>query len=151
MLLVMALSMVSCGGNDEKAAADNEENNLPEGTVTVNLTNNEYVNTGTGGLIKWVSPNDMESYSHAIDIVSLGKKAGLGSIDINSIPENGWARKIACKPGYAYIIRYVVPIEQSYLTYSGVYVVKNLQNTAGGIMGAEIQYCKFTPGKGWNQ
>lgn len=35
--------------------------------------------------------------------------------------------------------------------YTGIYVVRNISSTSGGIMGVEIQYCTFIPGKGWNQ
>lgn len=142
IMLLMVLSMVGCGSDDENG--ESGESNFPEGTVTVNL-NNEFVNC-----IRWESPNDLKGYINT-SIVSLGKKRGLNDIDINNIPENGWSQKIACGPGCAYIVRLYSEYGTISSFYSGVYVIENLQNTNGSIVGAKIQYCKFTPGKGWNQ
>lgn len=66
MMLVMALSMVGCGSDDDENG-ESGENNFPEGTVTVNL-NNEFINC-----IRWESPNDLKGYVNTF-IVSLGKK-----------------------------------------------------------------------------
>lgn len=145
MIVMTSLVTVSCGDDDDESGAGN----APEGTITVNLTKSpsHIVDFGGnfGGMM-WLSSNNFYTNN---EVLSLGEKNGLGSININKIPESGWTDETACKPGYAYIVRRGGADGVYY--YTGIYLVRNIISTSGGIMGVEIQYCNFTPGKGWNQ
>ncbi len=150
MIVMTSLVAVSCGDDDDEGG-ESGAGNTPEGTVTVNLEKggSSIKFKGNYGTLSWEAPNNF--YGPAI---SVGKKNGLNNIDINNIPENGWdSYRVACEPGHAYIVRsFNFGANNEYLYYyAGVYVIKNLTNTKGEIIGAKVQYCNFTPGKGWNQ
>lgn len=152
MIVMTSLVTVSCGDDDDEGGSGN----APEGTITVNLTSNSGSAAidfkGSYGGIIWDSATNNLENRYSGGIASLGEKNGLGSIDTNKITESGWANKVACKPGYAYIIKYIYNyngVQEE--RYTGIYVVRNITSTSGGIMGVEIQYCTFVPGKGWNQ
>lgn len=163
MIVMTSLVTVSCGDDDDEGGSGN----APEGTITVNLTTeNNLVHVFIGGksygYLAWESSTNnfwnaamnisVGQKLYSAEIISLGKKSGLGVINTNEVLESGWASKVACKPGQAYITR--CPNnnhgELDYC-YTGIYVVRNISSTSGGIMGVEIQYCTFVPGKGWNQ
>lgn len=157
MIVMTSLVTVSCGDDDDEGGSGN----APEGAITVNLTSNSggaYANFGGGGYygeLKWESStNNFVTHpffsNYAMEIVSLGGKNGLGNINTNAIPESGWAYTIACKAGHAYMTR-AKERDGDNAYYTGIYVVRNISSTSGGIMGVEIQYCTFIPGKGWNQ
>ena len=79
------------------------------------------------------------------DIVCIGNVNGLSRI--NSIPNSGWASKVAVQPGKGYIIRSKNPTGNygnsyynQFCKYARVYVVDWIEGTSGGILGATIRY-----------
>lgn len=145
MIIMASLVTVSCGDDDDEGGTGN----APKGTITVNLTKNpnHIVDFGGNyGSVNWISSSN--NFFASSEILSLGEKNGLGSINTDKIPESGWTKETACKPGYAYIVRCG---GSGVYYYTGIYLVRNIISTSGGIMGVEIQYCNFTPDKGWNQ
>lgn len=162
MIVMTSLVTVSCGDDDDEGGAGN----APEGTITVNLTSSSLplkaVDGKQYGSLRWLHDtnnllNDawnihisQELYNS--EIVSLGERNGLGAINTNNAPKSGWTLMVACKPGCAYITR--CPNDNNGeldYCYTGIYVVRNMTDTSGGIAGIEVQYCTFTLGKGWNK
>lgn len=149
MIVMASLVTIGCGDDDDETGSGS--GNAPEGAITINLTkDNSYADFGAGyGGIQWRAPNNFDTGGTSVNFVDVGNKSGLGSISINKLPENGWTGEIACEEGHGYMVR--CPMGEGEYNYTGVYVVDILTNTSKGIIGAKIQYCNFTPGKGWNQ
>lgn len=70
-------------------------------------------------------------------IVDIGKKKLSQKI---SLPTKGWVGEVAAIPGHGYVVRH-----DSSGRYARVYVKDYMYSTSGGIIGAEVQYCEWTP------
>ena len=75
------------------------------------------------------------------DIVDMGKKT---LSKINTLPSIGWTEETAVLSKHGYIVRGKGPDDSDY-KYIKVYVKDFITNTYGGIIGAEVQYCEWTP------
>jgi len=67
---------------------------------------------------------------------------------IKTVPTSGWASPVAVIPNHSYIIRcerYDWSNEKYFASYYKLYVVDYITATSGGIIGAEVQYCEWTP------
>lgn len=87
-----------------------------------------------------------------VKMVRVGKISGLKDINTNQIPNEGWASIMSCEPGYGYIVKYNYWYTDDPTTYYyAICVVDNLYGgESGGICGAKIKYCPFSPTGGWN-
>ena len=157
IMIFAALLLFSCKKDDDSSSVS-EKTKDPEGTVTVNIrhdTGDSHVVYSPDGGYVYLSiseSNNICPYYNAM-IVSLGKGNNLGSININTLPTNGWTNQSAAIVGNLYIVRYDCLIGgNQHLHYIGLQVQSELTAvTNGGIVGYKIKYCPFTPGKGWNQ
>lgn len=101
----------------------------------------------------------MAGLVNSANILYLGKGQGLGSIKTSSVPVSGWSRESAAVAGGMYVIEYQYVYEnidthekqEGTRQYIGLFVQEQLVNAANEIIGYTVQYCPFTPGKGWNQ
>lgn len=141
--LLIGTMITGCSDDDEPAAD-------PQNTKTVQ-TFGEILSIGNECSIYW-NPDNQFSSDYALSII--GPVSGLGNLNIHSIPEaKNWSSRGLCMPGWGYMARHGIFNTATGLqeyTYSAFYVVRNLYNEEKEIIGAEIKYCPFTPGKGWD-
>ena len=141
-LAVLAIVPACSGEDDESVVPQASDPNVavpdPEGTVTVNITNN-----GRDGEVE-LPDLDVELYIDegnnfrlhtAIysrsQIVSLGAMKGLGNVV--TVPIEGWSSSVAVVPGNGYVVR-------NHDNYARLYVDSYMTSTSGGIMGATVKY-----------
>lgn len=141
-LAVLAIVPACSGEDDEPVVPQASDPNVavpdPEGTVTVNITNN-----GRDGEVE-LPDLDVELYIDegnnfrlhtAIysrsQIVSLGAMKGLGNVV--TVPIEGWSSSVAVVPGNGYVVR-------NNGNYARLYVDSYMTSTSGGIMGATVKY-----------
>lgn len=133
MVCMLSVSLISCGGDDNDDPNNGQPVNPgtnvndPTGTVTLAMRNTDNGNTYLDNIrIK------NENFIGA-SFVSLGAVRGLGNV--STIPTSGWADQVAVEPGYGYVA-------YSNNQFYRIYVVDNIVNTSGGVMGADIKYQK---------
>ena len=97
------------------------------------------INNANNFKIIW-DGNGIQGYASG-DIVDMGKKT---LSKINALPSAGWTQETAVLPKHGYIVRGKGPDESNY-KYIKLYVKDFITNTYGGIIGAEVQYCEWTP------
>ena len=148
-LAVLAIVPACSGEDDEPVVPQASDPNVavpdPEGTVTVNITNNgrdgEVALPDLGVYIYIDEGNNFRLHSsgYSASIVSLGAMKGLGNVV--SVPTEGWSSSVAVMPGNGYAVR------SSYNygnirtnNYARLYVDSYMTNTSGGIMGATVKY-----------
>mgnify|MGYP000168366191 CR=1 FL=1 len=158
LALLGCLTLTSCGDDEPELPADPGTENPdtpispdqpvkdPVNTVTVNLANdNQPLDLGEGISIAINSSNNLRGSGYYTSLVDVGNVAGLGNI--TEIPTGGWKSEVALLPGHGYVARlyYSDPYSQStHQSYARIYVVKYMESTSGGIMGAQIKYqCPF--------
>lgn len=141
-LAVLAIVPACSGEDDEPVVPQASDPNVavpdPEGTVTVNITNNGrdgeiflsdlsvdlYIDDGNNFRVH-------SSLSPSPSIVSLGAMKGLGNVV--SVPTEGWSSSVAVMPGNGYVVR-------RNGQYARLYVDSYMTSTSGGIMGATVKY-----------
>lgn len=125
------------------------------GLITVKMRNSENGETTIlvgGGYFYINKANNFANsgYGNAnTEICDMGTKK-LSAI--KTVPTSGWAREVAVTPNHRYVIRNeytqwnssIQGTEQK-VAYLKLYVVDYTTNTSGGIIGAEVQYCEWTP------
>lgn len=133
MVCMLSVSLISCGGDDNDDPNNGQPVNPgtnvndPTGTVTLAMRNTDNGNTYLDNIrIK------NENFIGA-SFVSLGAVRGLGNV--STIPTSGWADQVAVEPGYGYVAF-------SNNQFYRIYVVDNIVNTSGGVIGADIKYQK---------
>lgn len=133
MVGMLSVSLISCGGDDNDDPNNGQPVNPgtnvndPTGTVSLAMRNTDNGNTYLDNIrIK------NENFIGA-SFVSLGAVRGLGNV--STIPTSGWADQVAVEPGYGYVA-------YSNNQFYRIYVVDNIVNTSGGVMGADIKYQK---------
>lgn len=147
-LAVLAIVPACSGEDDEPVVPQASDPNVavpdPEGTVTVNITNNgrdgEVALPDLGVYIYIDEGNNFRLYSsgYSTSIVSLGAMKGLGNVV--SVPTEGWSTSVAVVPGNGYVVRATrsYPIVET--NYARLYVDSYMTSTSGGIMGATVKY-----------
>lgn len=141
-LAVLAIVPACSGEDDEPVVPQASDPNVavpdPEGTVTVNITNNGrdgevalpdlgvrlYIDEGNNFRLYYLSGNSGT-------IVSLGAMKGLGNVV--TVPIEGWSTSVAVVPGNGYAVR-------NNGNYARLYVDSYMTSTSGGIMGATVKY-----------
>lgn len=141
-LAVLAIVPACSGEDDEPVVPQASDPNVavpdPEGTVTVNITNNGrdgevalpdlgvrlYIDEGNNFRLYYLSGNSGT-------IVSLGAMKGLGNVV--TVPIEGWSTSVAVVPGNGYVVR-------NNGNYARLYVDSYMTSTSGGIMGATVKY-----------
>lgn len=143
-LLCTVFSLTGCSDDKDDLVAD------PQNTRTAEIYEDSFP-IGNECKIYW-TPGNQLNCDYGLSII--GPLNGLGNININTLPEGkSWASQVLCMPGWGYMARHGVlnteTGEQEY-TYSAFYLVQSLYNDTGVTIGAQIKYCPFTPGKGWD-
>lgn len=147
LLLLLPLTITSCGGDDK----DEPEStvNDPEGTVLVYLQHEDWLElcrfNGPGYSVgMWVVVNESNNFSTVNgEIASVGKVKGLSGI--KSLPKSGWTNQAAIVPGNGYV---AMDSYNNQVAYARFYVVDFITSTDGGILGAIVKYQRgWTPDK----
>lgn len=122
------------------------------GLITVKMRNSDNGTTEIPvgvGYFYINSANNFRSGYSGVQFCDMGTKK-LSAI--KTLPTSGWAREVAVTPNHRYVIRYEYTIWNSDLqrneqkvAYLKLYVVDYTTNTSGSIIGAEVQYCEWTP------
>lgn len=147
---LVSFTLTSCDGNDPE-----------EGVITLKMRNRDNGNNSIEFNDCWVSITSSNNFSVSTNIYSRpynpticdagAKKLGA----VNKVPSSGWVTEISVIPGHTYILRtekqeynesYNIwePIGKFY--YMKIYVIDWINGaSSGGIIGAEIKYCEWTP------
>ena len=143
LLAAVTFLFPACEGN-------NPDENL-EGVVTIKMRNESNGNT-------WINyPGIALSCVHISDAnnfaVYLGDQgqlnAGITDVgmkklsQVTTLPSTGWVQEIAVQISHSYIYR--IENYHSENHYLKIYVKDWIKSTSGGIIGAEVQYCEWTP------
>ena len=123
--------------NPDKEVAD------PAGTVKLSMRSEAAAGSGKTKLderlfIDGADNFDTDGWGQIVDI---GSMKGLGNVGY--IPKTGYADKVAVIPGHGYIwarYPYYGLYRNALTSYLRIYVTNYTKNTAGEIIGADIQY-----------
>jgi len=145
-LMILSLVFVAgCSKNDgdgDKTVPD------PEGTIVTNIRNDVSMNRYNGiyfglrevgiGTLAMTDANVFQSYGGGFDIAYIGTVNGLGSIQ--SIPKENLFTGSGCAviENGGYVLRGTDSDNQ--VKYARLYVTRFLEDSGGGIVGAEIKY-----------
>ena len=146
LLPLLCLGSISCSKDDSSNSQNSEgtETTLPdpEGTKETYLTDKNIDLEGCN--IEWRSPNNLVNVTltpSVTYITDIGEKNGLAEVAQSAIPPYGsGSRNVACKPGHGYILECA---HGALIYYCALYVVRNIENQYGVIIGAEIKYCSL--------
>ena len=117
----------------------------PEGTAIANITKGTYYNSGInvgggGGIYISESINFHETpgvgWSDVL-FYDFGKVKGLA--DVDKIVESGWSGGVAVLVNHGYLLKIINYYYPSDISYGRLYVTKFLENTNGGIIGAQVK------------
>lgn len=129
--LVLVCVAVACTGDEPTDPNNGINPNTPveDPTGTIYLSMRDYDNGCT--YLDHIVIDD-ENFEGGY-FVSVGKVNGLGNI--THIPATGWAEKMSVIPGHGYV---------AYCNgqFYRIYVIKYIESTLGGIIGADIKYQK---------
>ena len=130
----------SSGGEDTSGLITVKMRNRDNGTTEIPVGGGDfYINNAN---------NFCSAYS-GIQFCDMGTKK-LSAI--KTLPTLGWAKEVAVIPNHRYVIRSeysqwnsdIQGYEQK-VAYLKLYVVDYITSTTGVIIGAEVQYCEWTP------
>lgn len=123
---LVSFTLTSCDGND------------PEGVITVKMRNYSEGDTRIyldGYYLMITSANNF--YFSGGEICDAGAKK-LGAV--KTVPSSGWTQELAVIPGHTYVLR------RGESKYYKLYVIDWINGaSSGGIIGAEVKYCEWTP------
>ena len=135
LLATIGFLFAACKGNEP---TQNNSNDL-EGYITLKMRNVDNGNT-------WLQLPDVSCFHissannfqvYVGEIVDVGTK---NLSKIKSLPTTGWAYEVEVQPKHGYIYKY-----DSWNIYLKVKVIDFIYSTSGGIIGAEMKYCEWTP------
>jgi hypothetical protein len=141
-------------GCDDKDSPDNPSDSVPdpEGTIIVSVRS-----SGNGGT-DVMPDNCYYSFYIAKDdnfsggywkFVTIGAMNGLGNV--TKIPATGWDPNVAVIPGWGYVAASYMGNSYSALTskvtFVRIYVLDYIENTSGGVIGADVKYQSPFPAK----
>jgi hypothetical protein len=131
----------------------------PQGTITVNISEDTSFSVDDRGYIHWNKPDNLCIHGHykyydaiphgyVASICNLGKMKGLGNVTY--IPQTGFSNpaerdnSTACEAGHGYVVKLEWSPDsdnsENKLVYVRLYVVEPIVSTLGGIMGAKVKY-----------
>lgn len=153
MLIALSCAMTSC----EKDAPNGSNTDAPlPGSITVKMRNEDNGKTRIFFSSTYILINEANNFqtngyysyplSEELNIVSVGKTNGLGSI--KTIPESGWTDEVSVFTGHGYVVRWrkcewiSEKDEYAYTDYSygRIFVHEEIESTAGGILGYTVSY-----------
>lgn len=146
MAVFLSVCIISCGDDNpvtnppvnptNNGNVNNPDTEVPdpEGTITLSMRN---ANNSTTYIDNYIYINKGDNFT-GCKIVSLGAMKGVGNIA--QIPKTGWSDQVAVVPGYGYIA-------YANNKYYCLYVVDEVVNTSGGVIGALVKYYSPFGGK----
>ena len=136
MLVMISISFVSCSKDDDNNKGDTSTaitGNDPEGTVVVNLSNDNKTVYIPETPLRMTPANNiklMEGYG----IKCIGKVNGLAEVKEEPVDRKSLSgHEVAATPGYGYVA-------MGFYGYTRFYVVNYIESTTGGIIGCTIKY-----------
>ena len=134
---VFSVSLVSCGDDDDDNSNESTiTENDPEGTVVVNLANDNKRIYIPGTPLRMTVSNNIE-LMEGHGIISVGKVRNLAAVTAERdkcYDQSLWGQySVAPLPGYGYIAI-------GFYRLTRFYVVDYIIDTSGGIMGVTIKY-----------
>lgn len=160
LLVAVTFLFTACEGNNpdddlvgvvslKMRSGNNEGNRLDfGGATTIVGADMTYlgINNANNFKVMWTDGSYMCGNG---DVVDMGKKR---LSQITSLPTSGWTQETAVIVGHGYVFRarrgdYEIGVGWKYTPYNyiKVYVKNFIASTSGGIIGAEVQYCEWTP------
>ena len=151
--MTLGVAMISC--EKEEPNGSSTDTPLP-GSITVKMRNEDngrtliwfssytyvYVNEANNFQARGSAGN---SWSEEIEIASVGKVNGLGSI--TTIPESGWIDEASVFVGHGYVVRWQrndwgsdTDSNKSDYSYGRIFVHDEIVSTGGGIIGYTVSY-----------
>ena len=153
LFLLAALTFLFPACEKNKSSVDGSSGGEDtSGMITLKMRNRDNGETtiSVGGGYFWInSANNFYSDYHNVQICDMGTKK-LSAI--KTLPTSGWAKEVAVIPNHRYVIRNEYTLWNGSLqeyeqkvAYLKLYVVDYITSTSGSIIGAEVQYCEWTP------
>lgn len=155
-LVAMTLGVAITSCEKEELNGGSTDTPLP-GSITVKMRNEDngrtliwfsshtyvYVNEANNFQARGSAGN---SWSEEIEIASVGKVNGLGSI--TTIPESGWIDEASVFVGHGYVVRWRqrndwgsdTDSNKSDYSYGRIFVHDEIVSTGGGIIGYTVSY-----------
>jgi len=156
LLAAVTFLFPACEGNNPSINGGGGEDT--SGLITLKMRNSENGETKISfgaGYFMINKANNFDEYYIAggqggiIEFCDMGTKK-LSAI--KTVPTSGWAREVAVTPNHRYVIRNNysqwnsdIQGHEQKVAYLKLYVVDYITSTTGGIIGAEVQYCEWTP------
>ena len=146
LLAAVTFLFPACEGNNPSSNGGGGEDT--SGLIILKMRNSENgettISIGDGYFYINKANNFARDYYYdSIEFCDMGTKK-LSAI--KTVPTSGWAKEVAVIPNHRYVIRknYIPGYEQK-VAYLKLYVVDYITSTSGSIIGAEVQYCEWTP------
>ena len=150
LLAAVMFLFPACEGNDPSSNGGGGEDT--SGLITVKMRNSDNGKTQIyigGGSFYINNANNFAINGYTTEFCDMGTKK-LSAI--KTVPTSGWAKEVAVIPNHRYVIRnnYIQwnnsdQESEQKVAYLKLYVVDYITSTTGVIIGAEVQYCEWTP------
>ena len=123
------------GGEDTSGLITLKMRNVENGETTISVGDNYFRINKANNFIS------SDGFGGMIEFCDMGTKK-LSAI--KTVPTSGWAGEVAVIPNHRYVIRNNF-WNSSEVAYLKLYVVDYITSTSNVIIGAEVQYCEWTP------
>ena len=154
LLAAVMFLFPACEGNDPSSNGGGGEDT--SGLITLKMRNSENGETMIhigGGYFMMNKANNFANYGSYGNVNTEFCDMGTKKLSaIKTVPTSGWAKEVAVIPNHRYVIRNNysqwnsdIQGNEQKVAYIKLYVVDYTTNTSGGIIGAEVQYCEWTP------
>ena len=140
LLATVTFLFPACEGN-------NPDEDL-EGVITIKMRNDNNGRTVvylTHGDFYITKADNFSEYSHGYSYYTDFCDMGVKKLSaLKTIPTLGYADQVAVIPNHSYVIR-AKHLSNGNIYYYKLHVVDYITSTSSGIIGAEVQYCEWTP------
>lgn len=154
LLAAVTFLFPACEGNNPSINGGGGEDT--SGLITLKMRNGG--NGGTtiylgGGYFMINNANNFDNYGASGNVNTEFCDMGTKKLSaIKTVPTSGWAKEVAVTPNHRYVIRNNyeqwnndINGYEDKVSYLKLYVVDYITSTSSVIIGAEVQYCEWTP------
>ena len=154
LLAAVTFLFPACEGNNPSSNGGGGEDT--SGLITLKMRNRENgettISIGDSYFMINEANNFKKCYNGSMNIVEFCDMGTKKLSAIKTVPTSGWAEEVAVIPNHRYVIRNNysqwnsdLQRNEQKVAYLKLYVVDYITSTSGSIIGAEVQYCEWTP------